>query len=125
MGYTNDRGLLINVMPRSLHIARQEHFNATRILKSVYRVETANNDISALVATNAFPGGAVINHYFTSAHAWFIRTNVREGMMYLERRGIKFDQDNDFDTTNLKYKATERYSFAWGDPRAVYGSNGP
>ena len=125
MGYTNDRGLLINVMPQSLHIPRQEHFNAHRILKSVYQSGTANNDVNVLAATNAFPGGIKLNHYFTSPHAWFIRTNVQDGMKYYERVGISFDQDNDFDTMNVKAKGYERYSFGWSDFRAVYGSNGP
>ena len=125
MGMQNDRGLLINVMPKSLHIARQEHFNAHRILKSVYQSGNANNDVNVLAATNAFPEGIKLNHYFTSPHAWFIRTNVQEGMKYYERVGISFDQDNDFDTMNVKAKGYERYSFGWTDPRAVYGSNGP
>ena len=125
MGYQNDRGLLINVMPQSLHIARQEHFNANRILKSVYQSGTANNDINVLMATNAFPGGIKLNHYFTSPHAWFIRTNVQDGMKYYERVGVSFDQDNDFDTMNVKAKGYERYSFGWTDPKAIYGVNGP
>jgi len=125
MGMTNDRGLLIQVMPQTLLIARQEHFNAHRILKSVYQSGTANNDVNVLKATNAFPGGIKLNHYFTSAHAWFIRTNVQDGMKYYERTAISFDQDNDFDTMNVKAKGYERYSFGWSDPKAVYGSNGP
>jgi hypothetical protein len=125
MGLTNDRGLLINVMPTSLHIARQNHFNAHRILKSVYQSGTANNDVNVLKATNAFPGGIKLNHYFTSAGAWFIRTNIQDGMKYYERMAISFDQDNDFDTMNVKAKGYERYSFGWSDPKAVYGSNGP
>lgn len=125
MGFQNDRGLLINVMPKSLHIARQEYYNAARILKSVNQPTNANNDINVLRANNVFPGGAVLNHYFTSPHAWFIRTNVRDGMKYYERVGISFDQDNDFDTMNAKAKGYERYSFGWTDPRAVFGSNGP
>ena len=125
MGYQNDRGLLIQVMPQSLHIARQEHFNANRILKSVYQSGTANNDINVLMATNAFPKGIKLNHYFTSPHAWFLRTNIQDGMKYYERVGISFDQDNDFDTMNVKAKGYERYSFGWSDPRAVYGVNGP
>lgn len=125
MGFQNDRGLLINVMPRSLIIARQEWYNANRIMKSVYQTGTGNNDINVLKATNAFPEGIVMNHYLTSPHAWFIRTNIREGMKYYERVGISFDQDNDFDTMNAKAKGYERYSFGWTDPRAVYGSNGP
>lgn len=125
MGFQNDRGLLINVMPKSLHIARQEHYNAGRILKTAQTPGTANNDLNILKAENVFPGGAVLNHYFTSPHAWFIRTNVRDGMKYYERAGITFDQDNDFDTMNAKAKGYERYSFGWSDPRAIFGSNGP
>jgi hypothetical protein len=125
MGLTNDRGLLIQVMPTSLHIPRQEHFNAHRILKSVYQSGTANNDVNVLAATNAFPGGIKLNHYFTSPHAWFIRTNVQDGMKYYERHAVTFEQDNDFDTYNVKAKGYERYSFGWSDPKAVYGSNGP
>lgn len=125
MGLQNDRGLLVSIMPTSLHIPRQEHFNAHRILKSVYQSGNANNDVNVLAATNAFPGGVKLNHYFTSPHAWFIRTNVQDGMKYYERVGIAFEQDNDFDTYNVKAKGYERYSFGWTDPRAVYGSNGP
>ena len=125
MGATNDRGLLIALMPRSLHVPRQEWFNANRILKSVYQSGTANNDINVLKATNAIPEGIKINHYFTSAHAWFLRTNVQNGMKMYQRVPIMFDQDNDFDTMNAKSKAYERYSFFWTDPRGVFGSNGP
>lgn len=125
MGYQNDRGLLINVMPKSLHVARQNWFNANRILQSVYSPGTANNDINVLKATNALPEGIKMNHYFTAPNAWFLRTNIQNGMKYYERVGIQFDQDNDFDTSNAKAKGYERYSFGWTDPRAVYGVNGP
>ena len=125
MGYTNDRGLLINVMPKSLIIARNEWFNANRILKTTLQPGNNNNDINVLKATNALPGGIVMNHYLTSAHAWFLRTNVQNGMKYYERKSIEFTQDNDFDTDNAKAKAYERYSFGWTDPRAIYGVNGP
>lgn len=125
MGYQNDRGLLINVMPKSLHVARQNWFNANRILQSVYSPGTANNDINVLKATNALPGGIKMNHYFTAPNAWFLRTNIQNGMKYYERVGIQFDQDNDFDTMNAKAKGYERYSFGWTDPRAIYGVNGP
>ena len=125
MGFQNDRGLLINVMPKSLAVARQEWYNANRILKSVYTPGSANNDINVLKATNALPDGIVMNHYLTSPHAWFIRTNIMNGMKYYERVGISFDQDNDFDTMNAKAKGYERYSFGWTDPRAIFGSNGP
>jgi hypothetical protein len=125
MGFQNDRGLLINVMPKSLVVARQEWYNANRILKSVYTPGSANNDINVLKATNALPDGIVMNHYLTSPHAFFIRTNIMNGLKYYERVGITFDQDNDFDTMNAKAKGYERFSFGWTDPRAIYGSNGP
>lgn len=127
MGTTNDRGLLIAIQPKSLHIARQEVFNASRILKSKYRTGTANNDINVIENGNYLPGGFKVNHYFTSAHAWFLRNSIPggTGMKYYERIPITFDQDNDFDTMNAKAKGYERYSFGWTDPRAIFGSNGP
>jgi len=125
MGFQNDRGLLINVMPKSLVVARQNWYNANRILKSVYTPSSANNAVNVLVATNALPEGIVMNHYLTSPNAWFLRTNIQNGMKYYSRVGIQFDQDNDFDTMNAKAKGYERYSFGWTDPRAIYGVNGP
>lgn len=125
MGFQNDRGLLINVMPRSLIVARQNWWNANRIMKSAYTPSTANNAVNVLVATNALPEGIVMNHYLTSPNAWFVRTNIQNGLKYYSRVGIQFDQDNDFDTMNAKAKGYERYSFGWTDPRAIYGVNGP
>lgn len=127
MGTTNDRGLLVAIQPKTLHIARQEVFNAQRILDSKYRPASANNDINVINAGNYIPGGFKVNHYFTSAHAWFIRNTIPggTGMKHYIRTGIMFDQDNDFDTMNAKAKGYERYSFGWSDPRAVWGSNGP
>jgi hypothetical protein len=124
MGATDDRGLLINLMPKSLHIARQNWYEANRILNSVYQTGNANNDINVVKATNALPMGIKLNHYFTDADAWFIRTNVPNGLKYYEREAIMFDQDNDFDTMNAKAKGYERYSFGWTDPRALFGSAG-
>jgi hypothetical protein len=122
--YTNDRGLRISVMPQSLHIPIDLMFEAQRIMKTSYRVGTANNDISAIVSMGLMPKGIKVNHYFTSQTAWFLRTNVKDGMKYFERRGDSFTEDNDFDTENAKYKATSRYSFGWTDPRGVYGTTG-
>lgn len=124
MKATDDRGLLINLMPQSLHIAPDEWYNANRILNSVYQPGTANNDINVLKSTNVLPMGIKVNHYFTDADAWFVRTNVSNGLKYYEREAISFDQDNDFDTMNAKAKGYERYSFGWTDPRAVFGSAG-
>ena len=125
MGFQNDRGLLINVMPKSLVVARQNWYNANRIMKSVYTPSSANNAVNVLVATNALPDGIIMNHYLTSPNAWFLRTNIQNGLKYYSRVGIQFDQDNDFDTMNAKAKGYERYSFGWTDPRAIFGVNGP
>ena len=125
MGATNDTGQLINIMPESLHISRQEWYNANRILQSVLQSDTANNNINVLKATNAFPKGIKLNHYFTSAHAWFIRTNCPNGMTFFWRDEPMFDQDNDFDTKNAKAAAYMRFSVGCTDPRGIFGSNGP
>lgn len=124
MQTTDDRGNLISVMPRSLHVAPSNWFEANRILKSTYQTATANNDINVINATNALPMGIKLNHYFTSPNAWFVRTNVQNGLIYFEREGMKFTQDNDFDTMNAKAMGYERYSFIWNDPRSVFGSDG-
>ena len=125
MGTQNDRGLLINIMPESLHIPRQEWYNANRILKSVLQSNTANNNINVLKATNAFPKGIKMNHYFTAPHAWFIRTNCPNGMTMFWRDRPQFDQDNDFDTKNAKAASYMRFSVGCTDPRGLFGSNGP
>lgn len=124
MKATDDRGLLINLMPQSLIVAPDNWYNANRILNSVYQPGNANNDINVLKATNVLPMGIKVNHYLTDADAWFVRTNVNNGLKYYEREAISFDQDNDFDTMNAKAKGYERYSFGWTDPRALYGSSG-
>lgn len=125
MGFQNDRGGLINIMPKTLHIARQEWYNANRILKSVLQANTANNNLNVLKATNAFPGGIKMNHYFTAAHAWFIRTDCPNGMTMFWRDRPMFDQDNDFDTKNAKSSTYLRFSVGATDPRGIAGSNGP
>lgn len=125
MGAQNDRGLLINIMPSSLHIHRSEWFNANRILKSVMQSGNANNDINVLKATNALPGGAKINHYFTAPHAWFVRTNVPNGMTMFWRERPSFDQDNEFSTKNAMAASYMRFSVGCTDPRGIFGSNGP
>ncbi len=124
MKFTNDRGLRINVMPESLIIPPDLIFEAQRILMSPYRVGTAENDINAINDLNKFPEGIKVNHYLTDTDAWFIRTDVQDGMKYFTRRDDTFTDDNDFDTDNAKYKATSRFSFGWTDPRQLYGSPG-
>lgn len=125
MGAQGDTGLLINIMPRSLHVARQEWYNANRILGSVLQSDSANNNINVLKATNAFPDGIKMNHYFTAAKAWFIRTNSPNGMTMFWRDEPIFDQDNDFDTKNAKAASYMRFSVGCTDPRGIFGSNGP
>lgn len=125
MNATQDRGLRISVMPRSLHIATQEWYNANRILKSVLQSNTANNNINVLKATNAFPEGIKMNHYFTQPNAWFVRTNIPNGMTMFWREKPNFSQDNDFDTKNAKAATYLRFSVGCTDPRGIYGSNGP
>jgi len=123
MKFTNDRGLKISVMPESLIIPVDLAFEARRILESDGRVGTADNDMNALKSMGKFRK-VVINHYLTDTDAWFIRTNVQHGTKCFVRRAMEFGVDNDFDTENAKYKATERYSFGWTDPRGIFGSPG-
>lgn len=125
MGITSDRGLLISILPMSLHVPRQEWYNANRIMKSVLQAGTSNNDINVLKAENAFPKGIKMNHYFTAPHAWFIRTNCPNGMRFFWREKPDLKQDNDFDTKNLKAASYMRFSVGVTDWRGVFGSNGP
>ena len=122
-GFTNDAGLLIAVRPESLVIPRQLIFEAKRILGTDGRVGTDNNDLNAIKTLGSIPT-VITNHFLTDTDAWFIRTDVKDGMKYMERRADSFDMDNDWDTENAKFKATARYSFGWTDARALYGSAG-
>lgn len=124
MGLQTDRGLFISIIPQSLIIAKQEWYNANRVLKSVLQSGTGNNDINVLKATNAFPQGIKMNHYLTSPHAWFTRTDCPNGMQLFWRERPEFDQDNDFDTKNAKAAWYMRLSMGNTDPRAILGSNG-
>jgi hypothetical protein len=122
-GFTNDRGLKIAVRPKTLIIPKELMFEATRILKADGRTGTDLNDPNALKTMGMVPE-VVVNHYLTDTDAWFLRTDVQNGLKYFERRGDEFGMDEDFDTENAKYKATARYSFGWTDRRAIYGSPG-
>lgn len=120
--WTNDRGLKIAIMPKSLIVPVDLMFEANKIMKTEYEVGTANNTVN--VVRSKFPGGVVVNHYLTDPDAWFIRTNAPSGLKYFERRPDTFSMEDDFDTDNAKFKATARYSFGWTDPRGIYGSPG-
>lgn len=117
-------GLQIRLQPRTLHVATQEVYTAERILGSVLQNDTANNAINALRSMSVIPGGFKVNNYFTDADAWFIRTDATDGMITFQREAMDFDEDNDFDTKNMKYKAYERYEPGVGDWRGIYGSPG-
>lgn len=124
MNSTEDRGLKISIMPKSLHIPTAEWFNANRILKSVLQSHTQLNAINVLKAVNAFPGGIKVNHYFTDDNAWFVRTNIPNGMKMYWRTKPNLDQDNDFDTKNAKAASYFRMSVGVTDPRGCFGTPG-
>ena len=122
MGAANDTGLLISLMPRTLHIPRQEWFNANRIMKSVLQSDTANNNINVLKATNAIPGGIKLNHFFTNSSYWFVRTNCPNGMQMFWAEKPNFAQDNDFDTKNAKAASYMLFSVGATDPLGIFAS---
>ena len=121
---TDDRGLRIGLMPKSLIVAPANRFEAMRILKSVGQNDTANNAINALKASGLFSSDPIINPYLTDDDAWFVKTDCPDGLIGLMRREMSFGVDNDFDTSNAKFKATFRASWGWADPKGVYGSPG-
>lgn len=122
--WTDDRGLLIAARPMKMLIHRANQFEATRILETEQRVGTADNDINALKSNGAIPGGYFINHWLTDPDAWFLMTDVPNGLKHFTRAPLKTGMDTDFDTGNARYKARERYSFGWSDPLAIYGTAG-
>lgn len=124
MATVNNRGLKVSNLPQSLHIPVQLWFEANRILNSVLQNDTTNNAVNALRATATFPKGIKVNHYFSSATAWFVRTNIPRGLTHFTREGVSFDQDNDFDTKNAKAACYERYSVGLTDWRQLWGTPG-
>lgn len=126
-GFTNDRGLLISVIPELLLVARQNMFNAARIMKSPYQNDNANNALNAIRSMGALPQGIAVNHYLTAANAWFIKNKIPtgSGVIFFERMPVTFDMDNDFNTKNALAASITRFSCGWGDPRCYWGVNGP
>jgi hypothetical protein len=122
-GFTNDRGLKIQAKGKTLVIPKEQMFEATRILKTDGQVYSADNTLNALKTMGVIPT-IVVNDYLTDTDAWFIRTDVQDGLKYFARNDDEFGMDEDFDTENAKYKARARFSFGWTDPRAIYGSPG-
>ena len=123
-GYTDERGLLIAAKPKKLVIPPALQFVATRLLETEGRVGTADNDINAIMSNGAVPGGYAVNHYLTDTDAWFMMTDVPNGLKHFVRSPMATSMDADFDTGNSRYKARERYSFGVSDPLGIYGSPG-
>ena len=122
--WTDERGLLIAAKPVKLVIPPSLMFTAKRLLDTELRVATADNDINAIKQMGAIPGGYTVNHFLTDTNAWFLTTDVPNGMKHFERVAMATSMDGDFDTGNVRYKARERYSFGWSDPLGMWGSPG-
>ena len=122
--WTDERGLLVAGKPKRLIIPADLMFIAQRLLKSEGRVGTADNDINAVRSMGVIPGGFSVNHYLTDTNAWFISTDIPNGLKYFVRTPMSTSMDGDFDTGNARYKARERYSFGVSDPLGIFGSPG-
>jgi len=122
--WTDERGLLIAAKPRKLVVPPSLMFVATRLLETELRVATADNDINAIKSNGSIPEGYTVNHFLTDTDAWFLTTDVPNGLKHFVRTPMATSMDGDFDTGNVRYKARERYSFGWSDPLGMYGSEG-
>ena len=122
--WTDERSLLIAAKPRKLVIPPALMFVATRLLETELRVGTNNNDINALKNNGSIPEGYTVNHFLTDTNAWFLTTDVPNGLKHFVRTPLQNSMDGDFDTGNVRYKARERYSFGVSDPLGVFGSPG-
>ena len=123
-GWTDERGLLIAAKPRKLIVPPALMFVATRLLETELRVATADNDINALKNNGSIPEGYTVNHFLTDTNAWFLTTDVPNGLKHFVRTPMSTSMDGDFDTGNARYKARERYSFGVSDPLGIFGSPG-
>lgn len=121
---TDPRGLRIAIRGERLIVPPKLGFEAERILNSVLQNDTGNNAINAIRSTGMLPAGHAVNNFLTSDTAWFIKTNAPDGMKFMNRQSVDFDQDMDFGTSNARFKADERYEAGWTDPRGAYGSAG-
>ena len=123
-GYVDERGLKVSVRGQKLIIPPALQFVADRLLESTLRPGTADNDINATRNMGMLPQGYTVNHYLTDSDAWFMRTDAPRGFIHFERMPMSTKMEGDFDTGNVRFKARERYSFGYSDPRCVYGSPG-
>ena len=122
--WTDERGLLIAAKPRKLIVPPALQFVATRLLETQLRVGTADNDINAIVNNGSIPEGYTVNNYLTDSNAYFLCTDVPNGMKHFVRTPLANSMDGDFDTGNVRYKSRERYSFGFSDPLGMFGSPG-
>lgn len=122
--WTDERGLLIAAKPKKLIVPPALMFTAKRLLDTELRVATADNDINAIKQMGAIPEGYTVNHFLTDSNAWFLTTDVPNGMKHFVRTPLQNSMDGDFDTGNVRYKARERYSFGWSDPLGMWGTSG-
>ena len=122
--WTDERGLLIAAKPVKLVVPPALMFTSKRLLDTELRVATADNDINALKQMGTISGGYTVNHFLTDPNAWFLTTDVPNGMKHFVRTAMATSMDGDFDTGNVRYKARERYSFGWSDPLGMWGSSG-
>ena len=120
----DERGLKVAVQATKMIVPSELVFVAERLLQSQLRVGTADNDVNAVKSSGMIPGGYVVNHYLTDSDAWFLKTDAPNGLKVFERSPLKTSMEGDFDTGNVRYKARERYSFGWSDPRGIFGSPG-
>ena len=122
--FIDERGLKVALTGRKMIVPKELQFTAERLMKSTLRTGTADNDINAIKSMGMLPEGYAVNHYLTDVNAWFIITDAPNGLKMFQRSPIKTAFEGDFDTGNVRYKARERYSFGWSDPRGAYGSPG-
>lgn len=122
--WTDERGLKIAAKPKKLVIPTDLQFTATRLLESTYRVATADNDVNAIKTNGVIPEGYSVNNYLTDTNAFFLITDIPDGMKHFTRSALSTNMDGDFDTGNVRYKARERYSFGVSDPLGIFGSPG-
>ena len=122
--WVNERGLLIAARPKRLLVPVGLQFTATRLTKSSYRPGTADNDVNAMSTNGTIPEGFKVLHYLTDTDAWFIQTDIPDGLKVVQRTSLKQTNEGDFDTGNMRFKARERYVPGWTDPLAIWGSQG-
>ena len=122
--FVDERGLKVSVRGQKMIVPAANQFVADRLLESTLRPGTADNDINATRNMGMLPQGYVVNHYLTDTDAWFIMTDAPRGFIHFERMPMSTKMEGDFDTGNVRFKARERYSFGYSDPRCVFGSPG-